>query len=707
MPLPPHVPPRGRRWRAALGAACVLLAVASVAAAGPPPPPAWQRGPRAAEVERPTLADPAKARRADLSDGAYGRAARTSDRYDLLHYELDLAIEPAQGTVAGSARLLLRSLVPDLREVVLDLDRALAVDSIQVRLRVEVTPRYQWATVAWARGADTLRVFLPTTRAVGDSADLRVIYRGTPPVKDGDQGLIFGRHHDGSADDPADSGPLVASNCEPAYSRTWRPCKDRPDDKSTARVALTVPAELIAVGNGTLEEERDNGDGTRTFVWSEQHPIAAYLLSVAVSDYVQFGSQCLTPMGTPVPLRHWVFPADAERAVADFAPLCDMIGFLEGTPAAPLLGPYPFAPEKYGHATFAWGGAMEHQTVTSIGYRLLTGLGAHEWLILHELAHQWLGDALTPRTWADIWLNEGFATYCEALWTERQDGRAAYLAYMDWARDGRDWEGAGPVYDPVPIFPGAVIYDKGAWILHMLRGRMGEEPFFALLRAWTTDPSRLHGTVTTDEFIALASSIAGEELTDFFRPYLDTDEIPRLDFQHELLADGTRLRVRLTQTQWTLFDNVYPIVAIGADDQRFEFDAHLRDRSQVFEWPVAAPDGAVVELDPENWVLWRPAIAPAPEPALFSVFPNPVDPRAEGDLTIGYNLPRAGRVALRIYDARGRRLAEGALDLPQARGVVPFWDGRDEGGRLVPAGVYWLEMEALGERSVKRLTVVR
>lgn len=708
-PRRPDRPPRSRRGApavAALAAAVVLVVVAAVAlaaatAAAAPGSAAAPLPPRPADIERPGLRsfEAGRSGRAAFSAGALGRAAAGSARYDLLRYDLELAIDPATTSIEGRAELVLASVVPALSEVVLDLGEGLRVDSVTTRLNVEVAPELQWVRLAHEHAGDSLSVFLPVSLAAGDSVALRVHYGGHPPVVDGDMGLIFGTHHQGA-------GPLVASNCEPAYSRYWRPCKDRPDDKSTARVAVTVPADLIAVSNGTLVEERDNPDGTRTFVWYERYPIAAYLLSVAISDYVLLGEQCLTDMGTAVPLRHWVFAQDEADAAIEFAPTCDMVSFLEGTPAAPLLGPYPFAPEKYGHAAFDWGGAMEHQTVTSIGYSILTGLGTAELIVLHELAHQWLGDAVTPAGWADIWLNEGFATYCEALWREHTRGREGYLAYMDYARDGRDWAGRSPVYDPYPVFPGAVIYDKGAWILHMLRGRIGDEAFFALLHDWATDPAHLYGNVTTQEFVAAASAAGGEDLGPFFWPYLTTDEVPLIALEKEVLDGGHRLRVRLSQAQLTLFDNVYPLRVTMADDRVDTVRAHLRRRDQTFEWTFDGMIG-LVDLDPEQWVLWRPAAAPPEDASLVAVFPNPASPRAEGDLMIGYSLSEAAPAVLRVVDARGRQLVERRLDLPAARGSVPFWDGRDGSGRLVPAGVYWIEMEARGQSSVRKVTVLR
>ena len=157
--------------------------------------------------------------------------------------------------------------------------------------------------------------------------------------------------------------------------------------------------------------------------------------------------------------------------------MCIRDSFLTGR-----LGPYPFAGEKYAQVEVIWGGAMEHTTATSIGQFMYTGDRRFEQVVLHELAHQWFGDSLTPAGWQDIWLNEGFATYAEALWLEHSEGPAARDDFLQLIGPGRHpalFAGEGTLAEPSPVLPNTLVYDKGAWVLHMLRGIIGDEAFFA------------------------------------------------------------------------------------------------------------------------------------------------------------------------------------------------------------------------------------
>jgi aminopeptidase N len=631
-----------------------------------------------------------------LSRGGEGLSAVTSDRYDVRRYRLDLTIDPQAQTLSGAVLMVFASKTEELSSVVMDLANGLTVSSIVFR----------GEEALFAHAGDSLAIQLATVLQTGQIDSVEVHYGGSPQPQDVDRGLTFLIHHDYVGQPEENKGPIVANVSEPAYAKYWWPCKDRPDDKAqTITVRLTVPEDLLAVSNGVLRAALTGPDGWRTFVWEETHPIATYLVSIAVSDYVLLEGDCptLSPGIVNIPIRNWIFPADVEDALADLVPLCDMIAFLEGR-----FGPYPFADEKYGHAAFIWGGAMEHQTVTSWPYQWFRGDLRFETYMLHELSHHWFGDSLGPSNWADIWLNEGFATYCEALWAEHKGGRPAYLEFMGRHRDDvRNWSSQGPVYDPFPVFPGRVIYDKGAWILHMLRGRMGDGLFFAMMHDYATGVDRRDSTVTTNDFIGLAESYAGESLADFFDPWLNTIEVPRIAIGSDIgdgpRGSGTRLGIRLYQTQAVLFDNLFPLLVHTAGGDT-TLKAVLQDRSWNGRFDLAAAVTGV-ELDPEAWVYFQPAGVASGGPGLTGVYPNPL---RSGPVSFSYRLPLETAATLKVYDVRGRLVDEKRLRLPAAAaGHMAFWNGRDRDGRLAPSGMYWVSLEAAGERSVRKFTVVR
>ncbi|MBU8869323.1 MAG: T9SS type A sorting domain-containing protein [Gemmatimonadales bacterium] len=639
-------------------------------------------------------------------DGALGDAAVGSDQYDMLRHVLDLKIDPDPQWIEGHVAFEFSSRVDNMQIMVLDLAASLEVYSVTSTV----------GSLTFSHDADSLSIILPKVLKVDEEGSFTVYYRGYPEEPSWDRGLLFRFHRD--AEGVPRQVPIVANMSEPAYAKYWWPCKDKPDDKALSEVRITVPDGLIGISNGTLVSEGPASDpGWNTNVWREDYPIASYLVSVAVSDYELIESICNTTwgddLGYEIPLKNWVFPWHYEDAQVDFAPLCDMMEFCESH-----FGPYPFQGEKYGHAEFIWGGAMEHQTVTSIGTSAIHGDGSTDWLIVHELAHQWFGNHLTPKNWRDIWLNEGFATYSESLWREHLEGPESYFENLEFSRNESSWELQGPVYDPVPVFPGKVIYDKGAWILHMLRGRMGDGPFFDLLEDWGRDgglTSQSVGvspyvgySVTTQEFITLAEIHAGQDLGGFFWPYLEETVLPEIVFDYEIVEGDagprTRLTAALRQVQRPLFDNVFPVEVVtesGVEMRYMSLDKETTHNVFEFGDPIVS-----VDLDPEHWVLWKPAVGIGSVAGITLLYPNP----SRGSLlNLRYFLENPAQVVLRIFDAAGREvfIRDLGLVVPEPGFNEISWNQNNLQGAGLPSGIYWATLEISGSRSVRKFTIIR
>ncbi|HOX25545.1 MAG TPA: M1 family metallopeptidase [Candidatus Krumholzibacteria bacterium] len=623
-----------------------------------------------------------------------GDFAPGSERYDVLRSELDLRLDTGDGSLAGEVKHVFASRDDTLRTVVLDLATGwgLAVSAVTGTS----------GALPFRHESDALLVRLPAALAEGAVDSLVVAYAGVPDAPTERRGLWLEDHGTGDA-----TAPVFATMCEPAYSRYWWPCKDRPDDKiDRVTMRYTVPDGLVAAAPGLLVAETAPEPGWTTFEWVSSYPIATYLVSVAVSDYVVWQEDCSTPGGTNVLLQHFVYPEHDAWSRVDFGRTCEMIAAGEA-----WFGPYPFSAEKYGHAEFEWGGAMEHQTCTSWGSGFMTGQGWTHPYVVHELAHQWVGDSLTPRTWADIWLNEGLATYSEALWAEHEGGAAGYRTYLALARSGQDdWSGQGPVYDPVPVFPGRIIYDKGAWIVHMVRGRLDDDDaFFALLEAWAQDGDRPYGTVTTEQFIAHCETYAGEDLAGFFWPYLTTDEVPRLQLRYAVAEGGAApdtVHLELRQTQATLFDNVYPI-HLEAGGERLVTRVRLAERATTATVVLPSADVTIsdIAIDPDWWVLWQGGVAAQEPVGLARISPNPV---RDGWVSFAYRLESTSSVAIAVYDAMGRQVFRRDLGrvVPDVAGNRYAWDCRTDHGRAA-SGVFWAALEINGHRTVRTFTVLR
>jgi len=625
-----------------------------------------------------------------------GEPATGTRGYDVLHYGLDLKLDPSARTVDGSVAIRLAAAQEALQRVLLDLSSRLTVDSTS----------WNGLTTAFVHEADSLVITLPQIVPADSVGTMLVHYHGRPWEQHvwgiSAFGMRFSTHNAPNHGPPL--GPVICTVGEPSFSHTWWPNKDHPHDKATADIALTVPDTLVAVSNGVLVEESTPEAGWRRFAWQENYPIATYLISVAASDYSVWHEEC-PGREQMVTLSYYVYPEDRQDAEYDLALTCDMLQFLED-----LLSPYPFQGEKYGQAEIVYGGAMEHQTATSIGQTLITGDRRWETVFLHELAHHWFGNALTPATWPDIWLNEGFARYSEALWLEHRYGVAAYDSFMIEYGPGRHEElfrGEGTLSDPDPIL-NSLVYDKGAWVLHMLRDVIGDDVFFTFLRDYVTDPHLEFGNVTTPDLIDAVSAAAGFDTEPFFTPWLETDLVPELSIESHTLRgnDGYGVEVTVRQLQDPLFQIRLPIHLDSGAWHHAEAPL-ITEREHRFVWSAPDPNVAVT-IDPEGRSLLRFRAAPPPLLRLLPAFPNPVGIEgADVPLVLRDNAD----VVCSLYDVRGRLVARWDLGPLSANDLVtPYlwhWDGADADGRPLPSGSYWLEMKSEPTRAVQQITLIR
>ena len=621
----------------------------------------------------------------------------TQRGFDVLAYDLDIEIIPGGSRIAGSVGITLQVVQA-------------ALDTIQLDLVEELTcleVNGAGGAVPFARQEDALFILPATTPALGDTLRVSVRWAGQPPRHGEMQvGLLFRHHNAGTPEDPTDDVPIVANISEPWSAHSWWPCKDHPADKAAVTMAVTVPEDLVAISNGTLLGSEPVAPDRVRYRWSEAYPLPTYLVSVAVSNYESWSEDCLG-----VPLEYHVFPPDREHAEHDFAPTCDMLEFMTD-----LAGPYPFAGEKYAQVEIKWIGAMEHATATSISQFTLSGDGTYETLILHELSHHWFGNSLTPGRWRDLWLNEGFARYCEALWVEHSRGAEAYRDFMHSIGRQRhpEWfAGDGLLGDPAPILPNLMVYNKGAWLLHSLRQILGDEAFFALLRDYAGDPELVHGTVLREDFIAAAGRAAGRDLGGFFAPWLETESVPEVWWQARYFPD--RVELEVGQNQDAIHELTLP-VEVQTTCGHLEEMVTLRERRNTFTLPTACPPTGLL-VDPDSLVFMFRALGSGSQPVarrplqVAGPLPNPL-PRRGGDFLLYLDEPMAVRA--RVYDLRGRLVRQYDLGLVEETGLLADKLARPHrwhldlpaAGRPLPAGIYWLEMLGERGRDVRKFTVI-
>ena len=507
--------------------------------------------------------------------------------YDVLTYNIEIRFEPNTQFVTGLVDMLLESTEANVTEIAMHLYYNMSVDSILVG-GVEANYSHVWE--------DDLTIDLPQALAVGDSAEISIYYHGFPVA--GSMGALSWDTHQGI--------DIISSLSEPEGARTWWPCKDIPSDKAeSVRMVWTVPENLYATANGLLESITIPEPGWKSYEWVENYAIATYLIAVTATNFTHWSDWYVTAGNDSLPLDYYVYPEDLIASYTDFADMPDVIAFF-----ATIYGEYPFMDEKYGHAEFPWGGAMEHQTLTSYGENLITGTNYYHWIMVHELAHQWWGDLVTCETWADIWLNEGFAVYSDALWIEYDEGWTAFQNRMEEFKDTYFWwdgyEGRFPIYDPDYMW-GGTVYQKGAWILHMLRYVMGEDDF------WDFFPEQrsryAFDAANTAELQETFEDVSGMDLDWFFDEWVYMAGWPEYEWgwDFEIIGiDSSRVYLSISQVQELI--NQTPIfdmpIEIGITTTTGT-ETHVIDNSEQFQHfsfnVVGIP--LDVNFDPDNWIL--------------------------------------------------------------------------------------------------------
>ncbi len=301
------------------------------------------------------------------------------------------------------------------------------------------------------------KLSIPYNSEMGKAFEIEVHYEGTPK-KAGLDGFVFGKRNGNS---------LIYNLSEPTYASTWFPCNDLPFDKTFMEMSITNDSSAVSVSNGVLVDIKTNGS-RRTYTWQTEYPISTYLIAIYSSDYLSFSDTYISLNGLDtMKVEYYVLPDKFENAKVDFSSHVKMLEVL-----SQLFGEYPFLKEKYGVAEFLWfPGAMEHQTITGVSSNMISGKNFYEDTYIHELAHQWWGNAVGPKSWKDIWLNEGFATYSEALYYEAVSGKKALQSTM-MSKYSSNFSGS--LAEPGLFLFTRTMYDKGAWVLHMLRWEVGD-----------------------------------------------------------------------------------------------------------------------------------------------------------------------------------------------------------------------------------------
>ncbi len=511
-------------------------------------------------------------------------AAQTSSQpkldFHVIHYELELSFDPAASKISGQVTITARVLRSVLDMVKLNLADVMKVSKVTIGGK----------DLAFTQKQGMVNITLPAQWPAGSAFTIAIEYAGTP-ASDGT--FLFGKHGE---------VPMIASNGLPLSAQDWWPSLDTPLDKAdSADIIATVPANLTAVSNGVMVSDKTNTDGSKTFHWAERYPIYADVISVAITNYASFTIPYDYFATGTMPMTFYVYPEDLEKAKTQFAVLSDIMKHHEE-----VFGPYPFRKEKYGVAEFAVHSYREHQTIPSFGENLITGDHKNDRILAHELAHQWFGNSITVKSWSDVWLNEGFATYANLLWMESRQGKEAYRAMLDRINPIK-LQASGPMHpdgptfiaDPVndPNLLGPATFLRGAWVLHMLRHVMGDKAFFAALKSYVRDFS--YRNAETADFQHVCEKVYGKPLDWFFKEWIFGAGHP--EYSYKWTSDGKRLSLELTQTQANLFRMPVDVTIKTANGDETVV-VWSEERAKTYEIPVK-DEVKAVGIDPEGWIL--------------------------------------------------------------------------------------------------------
>ena len=531
---------------------------------------------------------------------------------DVKFYHIGLDIGIYDPYLIGTVKCIFQPLIEDFDHLHLDLNSSMNIDNIA------------GPVAGFEHSDDIIQISLDDTFGPEDLIEITIYYQGVPKLAGGYKGRRYETH--------GNNEPIIATLSTPYLAHYWYPCKDGPTDKpDSVYVDITIPdieingIELKGISNGLLEETVVVGD-KKTFKWRHRYPIVTYYVMAAVSNYEVINETYIGNYGEQYPLDYYVFNETYNSSVNGVA---DMPLALDAF--SDIFGVYPFHEDKYGMTELGYYGAIENQTNT------ITNNMSTDWFMIsvHELGHMWFGDMITCANWHHGWLNEGFATYSEALYIESQNGHQAYLNYIG---DEQYFYG-GTLYlenaqDTFNVFQ-PIIYSKGAYVLHMLRGVLGDELFFEGVKNYATDPDLMYGNAITEQLQEVMESTSGMDLEFFIDQWVYDEYYPKYQYNYEYnpFTESALLSIKQTQgaNGWRpLFEMPVQFeleLLDGSDTIVTVWNDHEVQTFEIYNLPEVVD----ITIDPDGWLLdqsvYNPGLPVGVEEVknsvALSLYPNP------------------------------------------------------------------------------------
>ncbi len=589
-----------------------------------------------------------------------GRSLASSN-FQVTYYRCNWEIDPGVRYIKGSvtSHFITNSAS---NTIAYDLSTDLTVDSVL----------FHGNKISFARPTDLLQINFPVTISEAQKDSLTIFYKGTPANN------AFGSF----VKDAHAGTPVIWTLSEPYGARDWWPCRNGLDDKADSMdIIISCPNAYRASSNGLLINEIDNG-ATRTAFYKHRYPVASYLVAFAITNFkvlnhsVQLGNVNL-------PMITYCYPEDEGSFQTNTPKVLQQLSLFHQH-----FTPYPFINEKYGHTQFSWGGGMEHQTNSFI-------VSPNENLMAHELAHQWFGDKITCGSWQDVWLNEGFATYLSYFYFEKIDPAGQLNRIRSLSNSITGSPGGSVWVDDTTnvgrIFSSRLSYNKGAYLVHMLRGILGDTLFFRGIRQYMTDPKIAYGFAKTDDLKRNLEQVSGKSLTEFFNDWFKGQGHPSYTVRW---AQNKNNWARITVSQ----TSSHPSVSFFEMPLQLVFKSGVQEKKVVLSnnfnneifWEQIGFKADTVLIDPEYWILTRnnSSIKEADLAGAeneIKVYPVPA---SNSSVTLSIKNPVGKTMLLRLFNTAGQLISQQQIETP----------GRDEEIPInitsLAAGVYLLRIDA-------------
>ncbi|MFN3404466.1 MAG: M1 family aminopeptidase [Cytophagaceae bacterium] len=546
---------------------------------------------------------------------------------DINYARLTVKVNPNHYYIKGAVSFHFITKSDQLSNIIFDLSSPLYVDSCYFQNQKIQVSRINQSQIMLEPG-----VLL----ASGVRDSVTIYYQGTPPTVENAFGITS--HADGN---------VLWTLSEPFGSKDWWPCKENLNDKiDSLDVIISYPLNYKSASNGILIKSESTST-ERTDWWKHRYPITTYLVAIAVSNYSEYHETLNLTEGELI-IQNLVFPSQEEDCKIKSASLLPVITYFDS-----LFTPYPFINEKYGHAMFGTQGGMEHQTMSFVNH-----FGFD--LLVHELAHQWFGNLVTCGSWKDIWINEGFATYCMGLAHEKLNEEN----WKQWKNNMMNVvlsDPGGSVYVEdtsfvARIFNYRLSYMKGAAILHLLRWELGDEHFFKGTRNFLSDPSLKFGFALTDNVKNHYENVSGRNLNKFFQDWIIKEGHPV--FQIKWSQSGSQLRFNISQQpshpSVDFFQVTLPLRIIG-DTETLDLKIWINSSNVQHSLDIPFEVKHVI-YDLERWIPGKGFVMHDTE---LGLFPNPASS------SIKFTLPFKGvGNTIEIIDLAGKIVFVEKFGLP-------------------------------------------